>query len=444
MSQAHDCSRSSRRARRPRCFTLALFIVLLSLSPVLAFSADTTSAGVKIPSVKLKKVDKAVFWTGTVSLEDAPNGGTPFPCNQVTYDHAQIEIALPANTFSDPNRPGGVQVALRWTDEFNTLNLYVYKDGAFRGSSAGVIATAQSLLLPNPENGIYDVWVASDPGYNVDTTVAYEGLAEVEFAPAISPARRLLPDLVVRPARTLTFDTPSFPLFEPDPPPGSSCFDSETLEDGARNCLRFDQVIANVGQAPLELRFAVPRDLDDQSTNVLQRVYWSNGLYIDQFAGNWEFHGSHHHYHYTSFAIAYLFNSNRVGEKIGFDPVRTSEKVSFCIVDIEIDAWGRKGDGVRSYFAPNCLEFQEGNAQYQYLVQGLTNGWSDVYEWYLPDQYMEVSNVPDGYYVMEFCADPDNAIEELDETNNCTYTHIHVEQVGTPQQRVINLGPLTF
>ena len=32
----------------------------------------------------------------------------------------------------------------------------------------------------------------------------------------------------------ITFDTPSLPFFEPDPPPGSSCFVSEMEEDGAQ------------------------------------------------------------------------------------------------------------------------------------------------------------------------------------------------------------------
>jgi hypothetical protein len=74
--------------------------------------------------------------------------------------------------------------------------------------------------------------------------------------------------LEFRRSRVITFDSPSFPLFEPDPPPGESCFDSERIGQGAQNCLRFDQIIANAGQAPLELRFALPLDPNDSSKNV--------------------------------------------------------------------------------------------------------------------------------------------------------------------------------
>jgi hypothetical protein len=55
----------------------------------------------------------------------------------------------------------------------------------------------------------------------------------------VRPVRPLLPDLSYGTPVTVTFDTPSFPLFEPEPPPGASCFESEVLEDGAQNCLRF-------------------------------------------------------------------------------------------------------------------------------------------------------------------------------------------------------------
>ncbi len=94
-------------------------------------------------------------------------------------------------------------------------------------SESGIIAVSQSTFLPAPENGVYDVWVAYDPSYNVAPFVEYEGLAEVEFAPKIEPVKRLLPDLSFRGTERVTFDTPSFPIFEPEPPAGSGCFLSE-------------------------------------------------------------------------------------------------------------------------------------------------------------------------------------------------------------------------
>ena len=119
------------------------------------------------------------------------------------------------------------------------------------------------------------MWIAYDPSYNVAPSVEYEALAEVEYLPKIQPVKRLLPDLEFRGTERITFDTPSFPIFEPEPPPGSSCFVSEMQEDGAQNCLRFDQIIANVGQGPLEIAFEIPNGgtpQDGEELPVTQRV----------------------------------------------------------------------------------------------------------------------------------------------------------------------------
>ena len=58
-----------------------------------------------------------------------------------------------------------------------------------------------------------------------------------------------------------------------------------------------------------------------------------------------------------------------------------------------------------------------------------------------PDQYIEVTGVPDGYYLLEFCADPDSAIEEASETNNCSSNFVQLLNMDTPQKTVVNLGP---
>jgi hypothetical protein len=409
--------------------------------------------------VKLKNKHKAVFWEGAVSLSDAPQSGAPPECAEVPCDHIRLKLDLPKGTFKNPNKPGGLQVALRWfgnpgahelppgvpgcCGEFDTLHLWVYKDGELRGASPGIIATSQSAFLPEPENGIYDVWIAYDPTYNVAPTVEYEALAQVEYLPKIKPVKRVLPDLTFRGTERITFDSPSFPIFEPDPPPGASCYTSETVEDGAQNCLRFDQIIANDGKGPLEIGFSVPHeDPQEEGTSypVEQRVYKSNGASALQSSGEVEFHAIHGHYHYSSFASTELWKSNQWGSKLGSGPLRTNQKVSFCIADIRIDAWGEQGDGPRTYYAPDCLFPASVDENFSHFKQGLTNGWADVYDWYIPDQYIEVTGIADGYYRLQFCADPAQEIEEEDEDNNCLVHHIKFTNMGTPQQDVDVLG----
>lgn len=368
---------------------------------------------------------------------------------------------MPFGTFRNPHRPGGVQVAVRWfgnpaghtlppgvpacCGEFDTLHLWIYKDGALVAASPGIIAVSQSAFLSEPENGWYDVWIASDPTYNVAPFVEYEALAEVEYLPRTHPVKRLLPDLTFRGTERITFQTPAFPIFEPDPPAGSSCFLSEMVEDGAVTCLRFDQIVVNRGAGPVEIAYQVPSNTapaEGTPFPVVQRIYASDGGTEDRPAGTVAYHGVHGHYHYSSFADALLWRSNATGAKLGAAPVAASHKVSFCMADIRIDAWGEKGDGPRKYYAPDCLFPQTSDGVTDEYRQGINNGWADVYDWYIPDQYIEVTGVTDGFYRLEFCADPFNEIEEEDEGNNCVINHIRLVDMDGPARHVEVIGTL--
>jgi hypothetical protein len=154
------------------------------------------------------------------------------------------------------------------------------------------------------------------------------------------------------------------------------------------------------------------------------------------------YHGIHGHYHYSSFADAKLWRSNRRGAKLGNAPVAASHKVSFCMADIRIDKWAEKGDGPRKYYAPDCLFPYASDGVTDQYRQGVNYGWSDVYDWYIPDQYIEVSGVVDGFYRLEFCADPFNELEETDETNNCVVNHIRLTGMSGPDKGVQVLGVL--
>lgn len=409
----------------------------------------------------LRNVHQPLLWEGRVGPEDAPSGGEPPECATVPCDHFRLRLDLPHGAFNNPNRPGGVQVALRWfgnpgghvlppgipgcCGEFDTLHLWVYRDGSLIASSPGIIAVSQSAFLPSPGNGVYDVWIAYDPTYNVAPFVEYEALAEVEYLPKINPVKRLLPDLTFLGTERITFDTPSFPIFEPDPPAGTSCFTSEMVEDGAQTCLRFDQIIANIGSGPTEIAYDVPSGTapaEGADFPVAQRIYNSDGTFADQPGGAVNYHGIHGHYHYSSFADAKLWRSNPRGAKLGNAPVAASHKVSFCMADIRIDKWAEKGDGPRTYYAPDCLFPYASDGVTDQYRQGVNYGWSDVYDWYIPDQYIEVSNVADGFYRLEFCADPFNELEETNETNNCVVNHIRLSGMGGPNKAVQVLGVL--
>ena len=426
--------------------TLACVLVLVS--------ALTALAG----ELSLKKAAKAVLWSGAVTADAGPVAEIP-ECAP-GCQRLDVNIDLPSTVWV--NKSGGVQFAIRWVSRTfgDNLKLYVYRDGVLVAKSDGIISTAQSVIVSEPSNGTFQVYAVYDPGDGttpLSATVEYDGLVEVEYEPSIVPLRPLMPDLVVRPQRNVGFD-PGGIFFDEISAEHPSCYASEVDEEDAQTCLRFDQVFANVGAGPLELRFTVPTAQEGapkpETVDSFQRIYWSDGHADDRFAGLVEYHGVHDHYHFESFGVSRLW-SVEAGKKKNLVRqrnlrhmrrdalVRTGRKVSFCLADIEIDSWAKKGDGARTYNAPDCLFPAESIDGNDHFVQGITNGWADVYDWYLPDQYMEVTGVADGVYILDTLADPDNGLVEANESNNCGGVFIRLTGMGgaAPQATILGKSP---
>lgn len=441
--------------------TLKRLVTCLSAYALFAGQVAYASFGSLPRGDTLKNRSQAVQWSGTIARNSVPSGEVP-ECTATSCDRFNLNLDLPGGVWT--NQPGGVEVALRWNvvDFGDNLRLYVYKDGALVAKSDGIISSAQSVLIPEAANGEYTVFVAFDQD-SASPSISFEAMAEVEYAPNPQPSRQLLPDLVARPQRNVTFDRTTSDFFEPPPAPGENCFPSEKEEEGAQNCLRFDQVFANVGEGTMEMRFVVPHDTNSTPHNIYQRIFKSEGGFDERFAGEWEFHPAHQHYHFLGFGLSKLWRADSQGNRLDSsplrsrrhefrgkrsqlltaDPIRTGRKVSFCMADTTIDSWLLKGDGPRTYNAPDCLFPAFSDADNDYLIQGITAGWADTYDWYLPDQYIEVTGVPDGYYILETTVDPDNSLLEADETNNCGSVLIRLTNMGTPaaHAEIIGNGP---
>ena len=127
----------------------------------------------------------------------------------------------------------------------------------------------------------------------------------------------------------------------------------------------------------------------------------------------------------------------------GLKVVRAGNKVSFCMVDTEIDAWAKKGDDPRKWKSPDCNYPISKDATSDSYAQGITKGWKDVYEWFLPHQYIEVTGLPDGTYVLETQADPNNRLRESNKTNNCgsVYVRLTGMRSSSPSAEILGPGP---
>ncbi len=134
-------------------------IALMSLAVVLTITR--VSHGNTSAEGTLKNTPHAVEWSGTVVGAATPSGEVP-ECATTARDRFDLMVDLPEGVWN--NKPGGVEVAIRWPIAAfgDNLFLYVYKDGARIAKSDGVIASAQSVIIPQAVNGSYTVYVAYD------------------------------------------------------------------------------------------------------------------------------------------------------------------------------------------------------------------------------------------------------------------------------------------
>jgi len=118
----------------------------------------------------------------------------------------------------------------------------------------------------------------------------------------------------------------------------------------------------------------------------------------------------HQHYHFEDYADYRLFDMQG-------NLVARGHKQAFCLVDL----W-RPPDstGPRTPKFPDCG------------YQGITAGWADVYDRDLDCQWIDVTGVPNGRYVLEVHVNPARVIRESNYSNNVARNEICI---GIPRSQ---------
>ena len=119
----------------------------------------------------------------------------------------------------------------------------------------------------------------------------------------------------------------------------------------------------------------------------------------------WEPQDSHLHWHLRSAAQYSLWDQH------GAARIGTAEKVGFCLLDID-----PVGDTPPSSgrFDGEC---QRRNPGASAVEMGVSAGWRDIYSSQTAFQWVDVSDVAPGAYLIRSEVDPDGVIRESDETN---------------------------
>ena len=253
-------------------------------------------------------------------------------------------------------------------------------------------------------------------GLAVVLGLAAPGGARTKAPSGAKPAGRLLPNLAPLPSATLVGPTTgmldSFGYAYPAPVVVNGCLPDETARNGALRCLRFETTAANRGSGPLEIAYR----FEPPATNAYQVIHHADGTTTDRFAVASEFHPTHAHFHFEDFYVSRLWKYAN-GHKVGKKPVTSGSKSGFCPEDTG-------GGGQARY---SCLtDYRMGPAGPEQVV-GISAGAWDTYRVHLPDQYLEITGVPDGRYLLEIELDPDDNVAESNERDNRACVAIRLE-----------------
>jgi hypothetical protein len=391
----------------------------------------------------------------------------------VACDVGDLHVRLPRGTWS--GRPGGMLVAIQWPyiDAGYDLDLYVYgPDGSQVASSDTLIFSRnEGAWIKNPRNGTYRVVIAPKVVWAVPRNLAdrlgrpnagpldYRGFVELERGLTINrveqnaglayvrtiiahgrrsakPVRPLLPDLVSTKPKSFHMETGQGAHFYFFMDRGlrhqPSCYPQETTGlnsdppqprvDGPTRCLRWDQGEYNFGTGPLELHNYSNKG---DGTNLYQRVYSTDGSITQKLAGSVKFSTAHGHFHAQGFQDVGLYARRPDGSR-GRLVARPPNK-GICMVDIENGNFARTDrptNPLQMDLPGTCdasIHQDPHDPTYPnepYLQMGITPGFADVYPWFVADQYIDVSKLPDGKYVLRATVNRSRKIRESDYRNN--------------------------
>lgn len=179
---------------------------------------------------------------------------------------------------------------------------------------------------------------------------------------------------------------------------------------GGRRELQFTTGVANVGDGPLVIEGRTISTAGGLVTQGYQIIWRRDGSKCARVTGRFEFHPTHEHWHFESF-VGYELRRD--------DPetgplAATGVKASYCLLDLALVRGYHPSRNPRQVTNMTCDE-QEG-------IQGISVGWKDVYERFLPGQSIELDRdptpVPTGAYHLVNVVDPNRLLWEKDRSNN--------------------------
>ena len=199
----------------------------------------------------------------------------------------------------------------------------------------------------------------------------------------------------------------------------------EKTSDG-RKLLRFSSIVVNVGAGPFEVHGERAADASTMTTK--QRIFDNAGGSRDVSTAAIMYFGGdgHNHWHVRDledFELERLDNGVKVG---------TGAKHGFCFFDNY-----RYGSSNPAYYTTSRGACGKSSLDTQ-VVMGLSVGWGDIYNWNLPDQYIDITGQTSGRYRLTATADASDWFLESNNDNNDSWIDI---QLKGNSVRIVAYGP---
>lgn len=349
---------------------------------------------------------------------DARPDGYDAPCDAVNCVRVPFSVELPERFWEE--NEGALEVTVAWGGHEAIDFWLVVEDDTGKVVTEGSGGEYASVaLVPKAAAGAYVARVqATNRGASPTLAIQMEASPPRTGAPV-----DLLPNLVALVPKDLSLTSNNYFLNELGAQKGTiygaagvgSCGLDEMAEGGARRCLRFATAIGNAGDGPLEVHLSFPNDAPAIAGEgqFVQRIYRTDGTFSDTPTGKAVYHPTHRHLHYDGLAHFSLYAYDLEKQTRGAS-VAEGRKAGFCMVDEGLVELGALGTVPSDYSGLNC-DFLDPASE---RLMRISRGWFDMYEVNRPDQYVEVTNLPDGVYELVAAANGLGTIVESDATDN--------------------------
>lgn len=188
--------------------------------------------------------------------------------------------------------------------------------------------------------------------------------------------------------------------------------------------LRVTTIFSNYGDGPFELRGSRP-SADQPSMQLDQVVFTASGGFrrvpttVDaRYAGD-----GHNHWHAQQVVTMELSPVMDPGS------VRNGNKIHFCFFDNT-----RTNEALPAFHDHNYYLISWCGTPESFGVRmGLSVGWGDRYGWDFANQWIDITDMAGGSYILRATVDWANDFYETDDTDNCIMSRIQIPAAGDGQ-----------